>query len=281
MKRSMSIPIGLWVLVACFDVSATTEAGADLQGSEAADPFADNACVQCHRDIPGKSSKIVELDWKESVHFTAKVGCDGCHGGNPTVQADAYDTPDDWKRASHVTRDPDFLLPFQTQQDVVSVARGRAVSYFCGKCHDEIKEKHLGSPHGDFGDPTCLFCHGGGSHRIEPASVDLIDIRGRDEKGRCSRCHKATTMESVARIKKLLVETEERVKVSGEKYSLLEEGGYHNLELEELAHHTDEVYSKLRRVFHSFNMREINNFSSEISDVADRIDVTVEGKSVV
>jgi hypothetical protein len=245
-------------------------------GADVADPYTGNACVECHRDLPGKSSQIVELDWKQSVHYEAQVACDGCHGGNPNLRADEFDTPDAWKRASHIARDPDFLLPYEASQEGVSVARGRAVSYFCGKCHAEIKEKHLGSPHGDFGDPTCLFCHGGGSHRIGPASVDLIDTRSRAEKGHCSRCHKAGTMESVARIKKLLIETEKNVEESERKYAMLEMRGYRNLELEQLAHHTEEVHSKLRRVFHSFNMGEINNFVGEIEEVAGRIDVTAD-----
>ena len=53
------------------------------------DEFAGNACVQCHRDLPGRSSEIVELEWKQSVHFNAKVGCDGCHGGNASLKPDA------------------------------------------------------------------------------------------------------------------------------------------------------------------------------------------------
>jgi hypothetical protein len=152
----------------------------------------------------------------------------------------------------------------------VSAARGRSVSYFCGKCHARIKAEHLGSPHGEFGDPTCLFCHGEGSHRITSPTPQIIDTRGRADRGRCGACHRAGTMESVTRIRSLLIDTEEQIKTSGELYAQLENWGYRSLELEKLHHHAREVRSQLRQVFHSFNMREISNFAAEISASVER-----------
>ena len=251
--------------------------GAQLQAAQpiAPDPFADNACVQCHRDLPGRSSEIVDLEWKHSVHFGANVGCDGCHGGNPSVRREQFESDDAYKRAAHLDRNPEFLLLHQ-DRNFVAAARGRSVSYFCGKCHAKIKEQHLGSPHGEFGDPTCLYCHGGGSHGIQRATADIIDVRPRSEGGRCSPCHRAGTMEAVGRIKATLVDIEGQIKTSGELYAQLESSGYHNLELEKLHHHAKEVRSQLRQVFHSFNMREINNFAGEIQSTVERTSATFE-----
>ena len=81
-----------------------------------ADPFAENACVQCHRDLPGRSSEIVELEWKQSVHYAAGVGCDGCHGGNPAVRRDQFRSDEAFKQAAHLERNPEFLLISQDQQ---------------------------------------------------------------------------------------------------------------------------------------------------------------------
>lgn len=239
-------------------------------------PFADNACVQCHRDLPGRSSEIVDLEWKQSAHHAVGVGCDGCHGGNAQVRRDQFDSDDAWKRAAHVERDPEFLFMHRSDEDFVSSARGRSVSYFCGKCHANIKEKHLGSPHGEFGDPTCLYCHGQGSHRITDPTPNIIDTRGRSDKGRCSPCHRAATMQSVATIKSLLVDTEDQIRESGQLYAELEEWGYRNLELEQLHHHAKQVRSQLRQIFHSFNMRDINNFVAEIQLSVERTAVTHE-----
>ncbi len=245
------------------------------------DPFAANACINCHRDVPGRSSQIVELEWKHSVHFKAGVTCDGCHGGNAAVRREQYDSDEAFKKAAHLDRNPEFLLLFQ-QKEFVSAAHGRSVSYFCGKCHAKIKEQHLGSPHGEFGDPTCLYCHaqmtrdGQGSHKITPASAAIIDTRDRSERGRCSPCHRSATMQAVARIQAMLIDTEKQIKESGERYAKLESWGYRNLELEKLHHHAKEARSQLRQIFHSFNMREINNFAGEIQATVDRTTATFE-----
>ncbi|MCG3180774.1 MAG: hypothetical protein BIFFINMI_03137 [Phycisphaerae bacterium] len=241
------------------------------------DPFANNACVNCHRDLPGRSSEIVTLEWKQSVHHAAGVGCDGCHGGDPSVRRDQFAIEDDYKRAAHLQRNPDFLLMQDRTDPFVGPVRGRKVSYFCGKCHADIKEKHLGSPHGDFGDPTCLYCHGQGSHKItHPTAEEIIDTRPKSENGRCSPCHRAATMQAVTTIKKTLIDAEDRIQTSGNLYARLESWGYQNLELEKLHHHAREVRSQLRQIFHSFNMRDINNFASEIGDVADRTQATYD-----
>ena len=240
------------------------------------DRYTDNACVQCHRDLPGRSSEIVELEWKHSVHYGANVGCDGCHGGNPTVRPEQFDSNDALKQAAHQKRNPEFLTMRRSREGIVSDTTGRSVSYFCGKCHDQIKEKHLGSPHGDFGNPTCLYCHGQGSHKITDATPQIIDTRGRAEAGYCSPCHEASTMEVVSRIKQTLIDTEQQISESGRLYDELESWGYRNLELEELHHHAGEVYSRLRQIFHSFNIREIDNFAAEIQEVAEHTTETHE-----
>jgi hypothetical protein len=255
-------------IVLAVAVGATSAAA---RAGDAPDPFAGNACVECHRDLPGRSSQIVEVEWKHSVHFAAKIGCEGCHGGNAAARREQFESAEAFKRAAHLERNPEFLLLHRENQDFVSSVRGRSVSYFCGKCHADIKEKHLGSPHGDFGDPTCLYCHGQGSHQIAHPSPDLIiDTRGRSEGGRCSPCHRAATMEAVARIKKILNDAQQQIDDSGKWYKQLEEWGYHNIELESLNKHNKEVSSHLRQIFHSFNMREINNYAAEIQLAVDR-----------
>ncbi len=246
------------------------------EADEIAETFKTNACVQCHQDLPGRLGQIVQLEWNQSVHYQAKVGCEGCHGGNALVQREQFDSDEAFKQGSHLQRHADFLVKRPDRQAFVRTVRGRSVSYLCGKCHASIKEKHLGSPHGNFGDPTCLYCHGQGSHRITKPSIDLIDTRSRSEQGRCSPCHRAATMTAVTEIKKILLQTQTNIENSQKSYQQLKKWGYHNLELEELNEHVDEVQSRLRRIFHSFNMREINNFASEIQDVADRTEVTFE-----
>jgi hypothetical protein len=260
MSRLMYIAMGVAVLAF---------AGWRALAAAGPDPFADNACVQCHRDLPGRSSEIVDQEWKHSVHYANKVGCEGCHGGNASVRREQFGSVDEFKKASHLERNPEFLL-VQRDAQFVTTARGRSISYLCGKCHMTIKEHHLGSPHGEFGQPTCLYCHGRGSHRIEPASLDIIDTRSRSEGGRCSICHRAATMESVGRIKRLLTDTEAKIKAASEQYKYLQEAGYKNLELERLQRHAGDARTQVRQMFHSFNMRDIAKLTTEVEGVTDR-----------
>lgn len=252
-------------------------AGEPPLGESAADRFAGNACVHCHEDLPGRLGSIVSLEWKESVHYANGVACDGCHGGDPAVRREQFATLDEFKNAAHMARDPKFLTVQAQPEAFVSRVRGREVSYFCGKCHALVKEKHLGSPHGNNGDPTCLYCHargpdGHGTHRIVPAALDIIDTRGREAGGRCSPCHQAPTMQAVGQIKATLAKTAGLIDGASRQYEELTHRGYRSLELAGLQQHGLEIHSQLRRVFHSFDMREITNFAGEIQGLAERTD---------
>ncbi len=240
------------------------------------DPYADNACVQCHRNLAGRSAEIVDLEWAHSVHHENNVACDGCHGGDASLKRHQFPSAAAFKQASHLARNPEFLLLHTEESRFVSHARGRSISYFCGRCHAEIMEKHLGSPHGNFGDPSCLYCHGRGSHNIPSASIDIIDTRSRSERGHCALCHQASTMATVAEIKGILQETADLIDSSAVEFFELEEMGYRNLGLAEAHHHTPETHSRLRRVFHSFNMRDINDLARSIESVAQQTDAALE-----
>lgn len=240
-----------------------------------ADRFAGNACVSCHALLPGRLGEIVMIEWSNSIHFANGVACDGCHGGDAAVRGEAYDSADAFKNASHLARDTQFLTIQPTADRFVSRVRGREISYFCGKCHALVKEKHLGSPHGDNGDPTCLYCHartadGRSTHQITAATLDIIDTRGREQAGRCSACHQAATMEAVGQIRETLARTATFIDEASRNYEDLLHRGYRSLELAGLQEHGNEVHSRLRRIFHSFDMREINNFAGEIQSLAER-----------
>jgi hypothetical protein len=217
----------------------------------------------------------VVQEWRDSVHYANGVACEGCHGGDAGLKAEMFGSPEAYKDASHLARDPQFLTIAADPEQFVSRVRGREVSYFCGKCHALVKEKHLGSPHGDNGDPSCLYCHartleGRSTHRIVAATLDIIDTRGRDEAGRCSACHQAPTMKAVGQIRTTLERTQQMIDTASREYDELTRRGYRSLELAGLQEHGREVHSRLRRVFHSFDMREINNFAGEIQALAER-----------
>lgn len=240
-----------------------------------ADDYRDNACITCHENLPGRLSGVVQ-EWKTSIHSQNKVVCDGCHGGDADVRRDQFDSDDAFKERSHLRRDSAFFIMGRSSERFISSVRGRNVSYFCGKCHAKIKEKHLGSPHGDLGSPTCLFCHGGNAHRIQESHIDIIDPRPRSQGGRCATCHRTATMETVADVKTILINAQDQLSTSSEQYAWLEKHGYKNLALEQMYHHSKETLSQLRQTFHSFNMREINNFASAIKGNAEQTKQTYD-----
>jgi cytochrome c553 len=215
---------------------------------------ADNACVSCHQNLTGRLGAVVQ-EWAQSVHFRNKVTCDGCHGGDPAVKREECADDEAFKNRSHQHRTRELSFVNRPEEQFTSTVRGRSVSYFCGKCHEQIKEKHLGSPHGDL-------------HAIMESKVDIIDLRPLSQGGRCAVCHRAATMETVAQIYKSLVNAENQLKVASEQYGRLETFGYKNLALQKMYGHTRETLSQLRRSFHSFNMREINEAASTIKTSA-------------
>jgi len=242
--------------------SAAASASAQATATPA-DPYKDNACVSCHQDLEGKLGLVVQ-EWKHSVHFRNNVACDGCHGGDPSVKRERFNSDEALKNRSHQQRNRELSLVNRPDEQFTSAVRGRSVSYFCGKCHSMIKEKHLGSPHGDLGNPTCLYCHGQGSHAIAESRVDIIDLRPHSQGGRCAVCHRAATMETVSQVRNVLVNAEAQLKTASEQYSQLEALGYRNLAMKKMYGHSRETLSQLRQSFHSFNMREINEAASTI-----------------
>ncbi len=263
-------PLVITLLVTTFVGSAPEEASAPTPPS-----YGDNACVQCHENLPGRLSAIVE-EWKHSVHYLNNIACDNCHGGDANVRRDQFDSEDKFKKRSHLERDSGIFTLHRSGQRFTSTVRGRSVSYFCGKCHARIKEKHLGSPHGGLGNPTCLFCHGETGHAIQDPRPDIMDARPQSEGGRCATCHRAATMEVVANIKKILVKADTQLAAGIEQYNWLEAQGYKNLALQDIHQHNRETLSQLRQTFHGFDMREINSFALAITDNAERTKQTYD-----
>ena len=247
---------------------AAGSAAGQAIAAPAPDPYKDNACVSCHRDSVGKLGAVVQ-EWGQSIHFRNNVACDGCHGGDPSVKREQCSSDEAFKNRSHQQRSRELSLVNRPDEQFTSAIRGRSVSYFCGKCHSLIKEKHLGSPHGDLGNPTCLYCHGQGSHAITESRVEIIDLRPHSQGGRCAVCHRAATMETVSQVHAILVNAEAELKAASEQYGKLETYGYRNLAMKKTYGHSRETLSQLRQTFHSFNMREINEAASTIKTSAD------------
>ncbi len=211
-----------------------------------------NGCVGCHENAPGELSRAVE-DWRKSIHAEKGVTCDACHGGDPEVRGG----PDDRAAvdAGH----------FSSQGFVHRPQPASKVSYFCGRCHAAIKEKHLGSPHGENVHPTCTYCHG--HHNIRAPDTTIIDP------SRCTTCH---DFRNAAQIRKILESTQANIQALEERSRWLEENGYRTLAQEEMHHHSRSTVTQLRVAFHSFHLGDVTNFASQLQAVLDQTQRTVD-----
>lgn len=144
-----------------------------------------NTCANCHEGLPDPKLRAPVKPFLSSVHKDERIGCAGCHGGDPrdpTVQAH---------------RSSDFV-PHPAHADVASI---------CGGCHsDATFIQHFNSRlpvgqallfnvslHGKLanaGDalaPACSDCHGihDVQHVVSPeAPVNRVNIAKL-----CSKCH--------------------------------------------------------------------------------------------
>ncbi len=142
-----------------------------------------SVCVDCHATLEGALSQAV-ADWRASSHGRNGVDCAGCHRGDPTDEQNAKNPAEGF----------------------VGVPRLREVPYFCGRCHQEITEKHLASPHGALGLPHCVTCHG--AHTVRQPDPNVII-----SEDACAKCHEfeaaEKAQESLTKARELLVELDE------------------------------------------------------------------------
>lgn len=126
-------------------------------------------CADCHVANQGKPNPLHLLEWDNSPHERAGVGCEKCHGGNP-----------------------DTFESFLAHQ---SIMRGRGpdtplhpanLPKTCGTCHRGPYAQFQKSRHAallaqkDYDGPTCSTCHGyAAGYTLSPNGLDK----------QCSGCH--------------------------------------------------------------------------------------------
>lgn len=129
-----------------------------------------DGCVNCHRSTSVKTyGGHLFSDWANSVHAQSGVGCEACHGGNPSQKA---------KEAAHggVYRsgDPQSTVYFKN------------VPQTCGeKCHVKeyynfTKSNHYRKLEAEGKGPNCVTCHG---------SMAISIISEKEMEDLCANCH--------------------------------------------------------------------------------------------
>lgn len=130
---------------------------------------AQSRCADCHfaNPVPAMSAHLT--DWDLSAHSRNQVGCDSCHGGDPTSFESAV---------AH----KGVLTP-ATRNSPVSRAN---VVRTCGKCHTGQFVAFQKSHHfamlekGDTNVPTCVTCH-------QEVGARLLSAKSLESQ--CASCH--------------------------------------------------------------------------------------------
>jgi hypothetical protein len=138
----------------------------------------DNQCVNCHEAEQSPISLGHSFEeWRSSRHARAGVGCDKCHGGDPSV-AD--------REAAH-----EGVLAARESGSLVHVTR---LAETCGSCHSTELKAYASTVHArqvaerEQG-ATCSTCHGSMATSY-PSSAELSY--------RCAACHTKPIQAQVA-----------------------------------------------------------------------------------
>jgi predicted CXXCH cytochrome family protein len=145
-----------------------------------------NTCATCHNTLPKPELRRPATEYAESVHADDRIGCVGCHQGDPrdpTVGAH------DWKNG---------FKPRPEHADVAALcggchARAEFIRRFNANLRTDQAELFPLSLHGkltaagDQNAPTCTTCHG--SHAVHPNASLSAPTHRRNVAKLCGRCH--------------------------------------------------------------------------------------------
>jgi predicted CXXCH cytochrome family protein len=136
--------------------------------------FKGNSCVQCHsRTTDAKMASNRYLEWHLSAHKNAGVGCEKCHGGDPSSPEMnrahvGVATPADARSRLSPARLPDTCGACHQQV---------TASFVQSKHHQRLKEVGLG--------PSCNTCHG--------HMASAVIVVPSETSGLCAQCHDSAT----------------------------------------------------------------------------------------
>ena len=151
---------------------AATTRGAPVAAQDDLAAFKTNSCVKCHAtEMPTSNLSNKYLEWYLSTHKLSNVGCEKCHGGNPT--------------SNSAGKAHEGMLP---PSDSKSMTNPVNLPATCNSCHEGISTAFTGSKHfasmmSNGGGPSCSACH-------QHMASNVI-VTPADGAALCSTCHVA------------------------------------------------------------------------------------------
>lgn len=179
--------IGRAVLLAA--AVASSPISAEARAGAAGEAAAASSCVSCHGGLEAEAAEPVHL-WEKDVHRLAGLGCEACHGGDPSPAL---------AENGEAAMDP--AKGFRPAPGRLEIADS------CARCHsdaaymkqfnpqlrvDQLAEYRT-SVHGKknaAGDPvpaTCTDCHH--AHGIRPVTSPDAPVYPQNVPKTCARCH--------------------------------------------------------------------------------------------
>lgn len=157
----------------------------------------ESTCITCHALEEDEELSAPVEEWRHSVHAAASVGCDSCHGGDPSQE------------------DADLSMDEEEAGYLGSPGRKEVIS-FCGGCHEEIAagfEQSVMGRKSTEGEKVanCTTCHMIDGHAIERPDPRVILT-----KNRCGQCHEGeraiALRDQLEMLDALIQRADERVK---------------------------------------------------------------------
>jgi cytochrome c1 len=144
--------------------------GLRVSSQQGTDILLTNNCANCHSKISAPLSLSNKyFEWHVSLHRDNNIGCETCHGGDPTTK--------DKDKAHQQVR------PASDQQSKVHPA---SLPDTCSACHSAVVKSFIGSTHyqklkGSGLGPSCTTCHAHMASAVAKAPAEAA--------ARCASCH--------------------------------------------------------------------------------------------
>lgn len=144
----------------------------------------ESSCVVCHKDLDDERLTPPVEDWLASVHSKAGVGCESCHGGDPTNQDLEAMATDDYIGVPEATQIPELCSSCHSDPDKMRKYNLRVDEY------DLFRRSGHGRALYERGDKkvaTCASCHG--AHKILNKTDKNSPVHYSNIAGTCGECH--------------------------------------------------------------------------------------------
>lgn len=259
------------LVIAAFSIMATIWTLSKPESSSAQDSMAlykNNNCVTCHSRLMNPlalTSRYAE--WHMSTHKEKEVGCEKCHGGDPSIsdQKAAHKgvlSPKESKSRLHPTNLPDT----------------------CNSCHPSIVSSFVESKHyqnlktAGLG-PTCTTCHAHMASNVIYTAEQTSEL--------CSSCHLSpnTLLPRRPEIPEKAAETMQAIQranmVTGWADRLLEEAERRKMDVEDAKKEIKIVRAMLSEAkisWHAFNLDVVRRKSDAAYEAGVKLKDDLRGK---